>query len=80
MRCYKCAYAKTLAQFISLLGFSLESLYEPLVLPNAASIIFGTRDDRIALVVECAGENFVFVTFSWVGSKALNLIASLGAP
>ena len=80
MRCYKCAYASTLAQFISLLGLCLEPLYEPLVLPNAASIIFGTSDDSIALVVECARENFVFVTFSWVGSEALNLIAGLSAP
>ena len=80
MRCYKCAYARTLAQFISLLGLCLESLYEPLVLPNAASIIFGTRNDRISFVVECARENFVFVTFSWVGSEALNFIAGLSAP
>ena len=50
------------------------------IFPNAAGIILRSRDNRIALVVEGAGEDFVFVAFSWVCAEALNFVAGLGGP
>ena len=75
--------ARILDRFISLrLCFLLllKSFYESLVFPNAARIIFRARNDRISFIVECARENFVFVTFTRICSKALNLITGFCAP
>jgi hypothetical protein len=53
---------------------------EAVVFPDAACIVFGTSDDGVAIVVKCAGENFVFVALPWVGSQALNFCACLRRP
>ena len=51
-----------------------------LILPDAAGVIFGARDNRVAFVVESAAENFVFVALSRVSAKALDLVARLSGP
>ena len=47
------------------------------LLPDAAGVVLRSRDNRVALVVERARENFVFVALSWVSAQALQLCARL---
>jgi hypothetical protein len=46
-----------------------------LILPNAASVILGARDNGVSLVIECAGEDLVFMTLEHLG-----LVASVHRP
>ena len=50
------------------------SLDDFVVLPDAASVILGARDDRVTLVIEGAGENFVLMAVAF-RSQALDLVA-----
>lgn len=53
----------------------IPGLHYLLVLPDAARVVLGACDDGIALVVECAREDFVFVTI-----QGLQLVARLSRP
>lgn len=53
---------------------------QALVFPNAASVIFRSRDNRVALVVKGAGKDLVLVTLTRVRTQALNFIATFGRP
>ena len=48
-----------------------------LVFPDSASVIFRSSNDGVALVIESAGEDFVFVTFAGICTKTLNLVPRL---
>ena len=63
-----------------LLLFLLVRPYDVHIFPNAARIVLRTRDNRIALIVESAAENFIFVAFARVGTEALDFIAGLRRP
>lgn len=53
---------------------------QALVFPNAASVIFGSRNNRVTLVIKGAGKDLILVTLTWVRTQALNFISSLGRP
>ena len=51
-----------------------------LILPNAAGVVFGACDDRVAFIIEGTSEYLIFVTLARIRTEALQLIASLCRP
>ena len=60
--------------------FFLPRANQSLVFPDTAGVIFGARNDCVSLVVEGAREDFVFVTFTWVCTQALDFITGISGP
>ena len=50
------------------------------IFPNAAGIVLRPSDNSVAFVVEGAREDFVFVTFTWVCTQALDFITGISGP
>ena len=60
--------------------FFLPCADQSLVFPDSAGVIFGARNDCVTLVVEGAGEDFIFVALARIRTETLYLISALRRP